>query len=75
MSYIDLTTTIYYLRDSYFTLFGKEIPNNISISEFLENEFPELYEVRTGYMFEINPLCWSNKAQNAMIKKFVSLSK
>jgi hypothetical protein len=75
MSHTDFAITLYYLRDSYHTLFGKEIPNNIPICEFLEKEFPELYEVRSGYMFEISPISWSNKAQNEMIKKFISLSK
>jgi hypothetical protein len=40
-----------YLRNSYKTLFDKEIPRNELIYEFLENEFPELYEVSSGYMF------------------------
>lgn len=62
-----------YLRNSYKSLFGKEIPSNELIYEFLEKEFPELYDVRSGYMFEVNPMLWTNKAQNLMIKKSNSL--
>lgn len=45
------------------------------MNEFLENEFPELYQVKSGYMFEINPFFWTHKAQNLMIKKSNALSK
>jgi len=77
MSNIDQTysITINYLRDSYRILFGKEIPRDIPICEFLEKEFNELYEIRTGYLFEINPMLWTNKAQNEMIKKYDTLKK
>jgi len=64
-----------YLRNSYKTFFGKEIPRNELIYEFLENEFPELYEVSSGYLFKINPFLWTYKAQNLMIKKSNDLSK
>lgn len=69
LSYLD------YLRNSYKTLFGKEIPINELVFEFLEKEFPELYEVRSGYMFERNPMLWTNKALNLMIKKSNALYK
>ena len=64
-----------YLRNSYKTLFGKEIPRNELVYEYLKNEFPELYQVESGYMFKINPFLWTQKAQNLMIKKSNALSK
>jgi hypothetical protein len=64
-----------YLRDFYKTLFGKEIPRNELIFEYLENEFPELYELKRGYLFEINPFIWTHRAQNLMIKKSNTLLK
>ena len=64
-----------YLRDSYKTLFGKEIPRNELVFEFLENEFPELYKNESGFMFKIDPFLWTQNAQNLMIKKSNALSK
>ena len=60
-----LTKLLYldYLHNSYKKLFCKEIPHSKIVYDFFEKEFSELYEIKSGYIFEINPMLSKNKAQ------------